>query len=127
MNAIGAARFKATCLAVLDQVERTGEPVLVTKRGRPVAQVVAVTPGGKRHPQDSLRGSVTFLGDVVSPVLPPEAWDAARGEGADPVAERSREGEVDGAAHLGHQLEDGTKDGAKRAPSDERRAMRRRR
>jgi prevent-host-death family protein len=84
MNAIAAARFKATCLAVLDQVEQTGEPVLVTKRGRPVAKIVPVAPEGRRHPQDALRGSVTFLGDVLSPALPPEAWDAVRGEGAEP-------------------------------------------
>ena len=87
MNAIAAARFKATCLAVLDEVEQTGEPVIVTKRGRPVAKIVPITPEGRRSPQDALRGSVTFLGDILSPVLPPEAWDAVRGEGADPIAD----------------------------------------
>lgn len=87
MNAIAAARFKATCLAVLDEVEQTGEPVVVTKRGRPVAKLVPITPQGKRSPQDALRGSVTFLGDILSPVLPPEAWDAVRGEGAEPLAD----------------------------------------
>jgi prevent-host-death family protein len=97
MNAIAAARFKATCLAVLDQVERTGEPVLVTKRGRPVAQVVPVMPEGKRYPQDSLRGSVIFLGDIVSPPLPPEAWDAVRGEGADPHVGTRGSGSPDAA------------------------------
>jgi len=90
MTSIAAAKFKATCLAVLDHVERTGEPVLVTKRGRPVVKVVPVTPEGDRYPQDALRGSVTFLGDVLSPVLPPEAWDALRGEGADPPGRRRR-------------------------------------
>lgn len=39
---IGAAEFKAHCLRILDEVARTGEPVTVTKRGKPVAEVKAV-------------------------------------------------------------------------------------
>jgi prevent-host-death family protein len=39
---IGAAEFKAHCLRILDEVERTGEPVTITKRGKPVAQVKPV-------------------------------------------------------------------------------------
>lgn len=39
---IGAAEFKAHCLRILDEVERTGEPVTITKRGRPVAEVKPV-------------------------------------------------------------------------------------
>ncbi|MBI4952548.1 MAG: type II toxin-antitoxin system Phd/YefM family antitoxin [Myxococcales bacterium] len=95
MNAIAAAKFKATCLAVLDRVEQTGEPVLVTKRGRPVAKIVPVAPEGTRHPQDALRGSVTFLGDVLSPALPPEAWDALRRDGADPLVDARPEPQAD--------------------------------
>ena len=37
-----AGRFKAECLALLDRVEQSGEPVVVTKRGRPVAEVVPI-------------------------------------------------------------------------------------
>lgn len=64
-----AGRFKAECLAVLDRVAATGEPVVVTKRGRPVAQVVPIRTGAARP----LRGSVRTRGDVVSSVL--GAWD----------------------------------------------------
>jgi prevent-host-death family protein len=63
---------------LLDEVERTGEPITVLKRGRPVAQIVPVVPRGDRPPQETLYGSVEILGDVIEPVLPPEAWEAER-------------------------------------------------
>jgi prevent-host-death family protein len=51
-----ASRFKATCLAVLDEVERTGRPVVVTKRGRPVVRVVPIEEtGGPRSTENSVR------------------------------------------------------------------------
>ncbi len=40
---IGAAEFKAHCLRILDEVERTGEAVTITKRGRPIAEVKPLT------------------------------------------------------------------------------------
>jgi len=55
MREIPAAKFKAECLALLDDVAATGDEIVVTKRGKPVARVVALEP-----PAD-LRGSVTFL------------------------------------------------------------------
>ena len=69
---VPAGRFKAECLALLDEVAETGEPVVVTKRGRPVAEVVPVRP--VKRP--SLRGSVTVHGDIVAPLLGP--WDVDR-------------------------------------------------
>jgi prevent-host-death family protein len=59
-----AAQFKAECLALLDRVAETGESLVVTKRGRPVAQVVPME--GKKP--KSLRGSVREIGDIVEPV-----------------------------------------------------------
>jgi prevent-host-death family protein len=73
MQLIPAARFKAQCLALLDDVALTGEEIVVTKRGRPVARVVAIA-----EPQ-TLDGSVTFLvGDdeLIAPLG--DAWDAER-------------------------------------------------
>ncbi len=66
---IPAGRFKAECLALLDRVAETGEPYVVTKRGRPVAEVV---PARTRTPQP-LRGSVITHGDIVGPAL--GDWD----------------------------------------------------
>lgn len=75
---IGAAEFKAKCLAILDEVARTGEPVVIRKRGRPVAQLVAATGVEEGYPQQRLLGTVQILGDIVSPVLPSDDWEAER-------------------------------------------------
>ena len=69
---MAAGKFKAECLAVLDRVAETGEPVVVTKRGRPVAEVVPVRVRRSRP----LRGSVQISGDIVAPVL--GDWDLGR-------------------------------------------------
>jgi len=55
---VSASRFKAQCLAILDRVERTRTPVVVTKYGRPVAQVVPVDVGPEHR---DTRGSVELL------------------------------------------------------------------
>ncbi len=73
---INASDFKARCLALLDEVAATGEGLTILKRGRPVARLVPVAADGTRLPQEELIGTVEILGDVVSPVLPAEAWEA---------------------------------------------------
>jgi prevent-host-death family protein len=67
---VAAGRFKAECLSLLSRVAETGETYVVTKRGRPVAQVVPVTRNVRPRP---LRGSVTIHGDIVGPAL--DTWD----------------------------------------------------
>lgn len=74
-------RFKARCLAILDEVAETGEVLTILERGRPVAQLVPPAPRTEGFPQEGLAGTVEFVGDVIEPVLPREAWDAERGEG----------------------------------------------
>ena len=66
---MAAAAFKAECLAVLDRVAATGETVVITKRGQPVAEVVPL----KGAVSKTLRGSVTTHGDLTQPVL--GDWD----------------------------------------------------
>ena len=55
---IPASRFKAQCLAILDRVERTRSPVVVTKHGRPVARVVPIDVGADHR---DTRGSIELL------------------------------------------------------------------
>ncbi len=77
---MNASEFKAKCLAVLDEVSRTGQPITILKRGKPVAQLTAPAPGKQGFPQHELIGKGEILGDVIEPVLPAEAWSAERGE-----------------------------------------------
>lgn len=72
---IGAGEFKAKCLGLLDEVARTGRPLTVTKRGRPVARVVAPKKPAKRRGAP-LEGSVVYEGDIVSPL--DEPWEALK-------------------------------------------------
>lgn len=64
---ISAAKFKATCLELMDEVERTGTTVVVTKRGRAVARLVPVRVKVKSA-RGLLKGRVRILGDIVAPI-----------------------------------------------------------
>ncbi|HVH44398.1 MAG TPA: type II toxin-antitoxin system Phd/YefM family antitoxin [Labilithrix sp.] len=80
MKSVAITDFKAHCLALLEDVARTGEPLLITKRGKPLTRVVPSGELAGRYSQSSLAGTVTIQGDIVEPVLPASAWDAVRGE-----------------------------------------------
>lgn len=76
---IPASKFKATCLGVLSDVKRSGRPVTVTRFGKPIARVVPPKPlRPKRRILGAYEGQAEILGDIVSPVLPPEAWDVLK-------------------------------------------------
>ena len=79
METVAISKFKATCLAVLDRVRRTGRPVLVTRFGKPIAEIVPPSGdlGGKRK-LGGMEHTVEFIGDVVSPVAPESDWEALR-------------------------------------------------
>jgi prevent-host-death family protein len=67
---ISASRFKAQCLALLDEVAASGETIVITKRGKPVARVSPL------EPPKSLIGSVTYLvsdEELIAPLW--ENWD----------------------------------------------------
>ncbi len=74
---ISISQFKATCLAVLERVRRSGQPIVVTRRGEPVAEVVPPSP--ERNSSDwlgAMRGRGRVVGDIVSPASDPEEWEA---------------------------------------------------
>ncbi len=79
MKTLTSTEFKAKCLAILDEVARTGEPVTILKRGRPVAQLVPPVPWGKGYPQEEIIGTVRIKGDIIQPVLPADDWEAEKG------------------------------------------------
>ena len=76
---IPAAEFKTNCLKIMDEVEKNHDPVIITKRGRPVAKLVHVEPPGtKRRPLFGyMAGEATLLGDVVN--MPKTVWEADAG------------------------------------------------
>ncbi len=74
------SKFKATCLAVLKRVRRTRKPILVTKFGEPVAQVVPPPPAPRpKRWLGDLAETGKILGDIVSPASDERDWEALRG------------------------------------------------
>lgn len=71
-NSVSASQFKAQCLAMLDKVAKTGLPVVVTKRGKPIAKLIPID---SQEPPDLL-GSVHYTReeDLLAPV--DESWEA---------------------------------------------------
>jgi prevent-host-death family protein len=78
MEQIAISKFKATCLAVLERVNKTGEPILVTRFGKPVATIMP--PGIAHHaPRFGTGiGSAEILGDIVGSISDESDWEAAQ-------------------------------------------------
>lgn len=74
METMAVSKFKATCLSVLEEVKKRKKRVLITKRGDPLAEIVPVEPAERQTP---LKDTVTFLGDILSPVAHDE-WEAGK-------------------------------------------------
>jgi prevent-host-death family protein len=93
MDEISISKFKATCLAVLERVRRTGEPIRVTRFGKAVADIVP--PAGTQRPNrrlGTLGGTMEIHGDIVSPIGDESDWEAAQERPAwDPFAKDSKE------------------------------------
>lgn len=71
---IGAGDFKARCLKLLDTVAETRQPLIITKHGRAVAQLVPMPPQDDLF--GALAGSVLREDDLLSPL--DNEWEAAR-------------------------------------------------
>lgn len=80
MDQIAISKFKATCLAVIERVHRTGKPVLVTRFGQPMAEVIPPHTSRKpKHWVGSLAATGQINGDIVSPASEEDDWEALRG------------------------------------------------
>ena len=75
---IKASEFKAKCLALLDQVQKTKKPIRVTRRGKPVAEVVPPSPSLSNDWIGSMKGKSKILGDIVSPASEEADWEVLR-------------------------------------------------
>jgi prevent-host-death family protein len=78
MKEVAISEFKAKCLSIVDQVHKTKRPVRITRRGKPLAELVPLSPARPKDLFGFMRGSVDILGDVVSPANDPEDWEVLR-------------------------------------------------
>lgn len=78
MRTIAAGQFKQTCLRLLDEVGASGEPIVITKRGKAVAQLTPVEPGREADWLGAMRDRGEICGDLLAPAVDPGEWDALR-------------------------------------------------
>ena len=79
MEEVPISQFKAKCLALLEQVNKTKKPLRITRHGKPVADVVPAVPSVERAALfGSMRNSIKILGDIVSPVIDLDDIEALR-------------------------------------------------
>ena len=71
---IPAGEFKSKCLKLLDEVAEKRTTLVITKRGKPVAQLTPVPP--EKSLFGSMKGSVLWMGDIISPI--DVEWDAMK-------------------------------------------------
>ena len=76
MKQMRASTFKARCLTIMNDVQATGEPVVVTKRGTPVVKVVPVE--SKSDLFGFMAGEFKIVGDIESPVTPLKHWEVMK-------------------------------------------------
>lgn len=77
MEFITISRFKAQALQILDRVTRTHEGIVVTRRGKPIAQVVPFAGEEKKLTPGALSDTLLFEKDIVSP-LDEDIWEACK-------------------------------------------------
>jgi prevent-host-death family protein len=74
MKKMPAGKFKAQCLQIMDEVNSTLQPVVITKRGRPVVKLVPV----HEKAEDifgCMKDEIEIVGDILSPATPLEDWE----------------------------------------------------
>ncbi len=76
LETVSISEFKAKCLALVNQVKRTGIPLVITKKGEPIAQVIP--PPEPQKPKSWLgcmRGTGTIVGDIIAPAMEESEWE----------------------------------------------------
>lgn len=73
---IKASEFKAKCLALMDEVARTGETIVITKNGKPVAELAPHQAKTKKNPYGIWKDSLIITGDIMAPL--DVEWDAMK-------------------------------------------------
>jgi len=78
MQQISISEFKAKCLALLEQVQKTKKPILVTRFGKPIAEVIPPSPAPQKDWIGSMKDTFEIKGDVIGPANEEGDWEALR-------------------------------------------------
>jgi prevent-host-death family protein len=78
MQDVPISEFKSKCLGLIEQVYKTRIPLRITRHGRPVAEVIPAGPDRKRKFLGDMIGTGEIVGDIVSPVIDLDDFEAYR-------------------------------------------------
>ncbi len=78
MKEVAVSEFKAKCLSLLDQVQKTRKPLLITRFGKPIAEVVPHSPAPPADWMGSMRSTMKILGDIISPATDESEWEVLK-------------------------------------------------
>ena len=83
MEEIAISKFKATCLAVLERVRKTQQPIRVTRFGKPVAEIIPPSPPERPRRRIGIRQRGHIVGDIVGPVVDLSEWEVEQDDQQD--------------------------------------------
>ena len=78
MKEVAISEFKAKCLALLEEVQKTKKPLRVTRFGKPVAEINPPSMTRTSSWLGSMKGEIEILGDIVSPASDEQEWEALK-------------------------------------------------
>jgi len=77
MKTMGISQFKAQALRILDQIAKTREEIVITKRGKPLAQIIPYRNKDENPIPGKLADAYVFEKDIISP-LGEEIWESCK-------------------------------------------------
>ncbi len=76
-HVMAVAKFKAECLKEIDQVQQTGEPLIVTKRGKPIVKIIPINEPNQETLFGCMKDTLTIVDDITLPI--DESWTLDEG------------------------------------------------
>ena len=74
MKVIAASEFKAKCLAIIDEVGESGARIVISERGKPVAELIHYVELEEGYAQGALKGTAHIAGDIEAPAVAHSDW-----------------------------------------------------
>ena len=79
MEEVAISEFKAKCLALLERVRKTKQPIRVTRHGKPIAEIMPPTTVIDRKAWiGSMKNRMKITGDIISPAVDESEWEVLR-------------------------------------------------
>lgn len=78
MKEVAVSEFKAKCLAILDEVQKTKRPIRIVRRGKPLAEVIPPSVEAPKEIFGFMKGKMEIVGDIISPATDPDDWEVLR-------------------------------------------------